>query len=263
MAHQDLGVKSSKHDPGCVTVHVTTYQEGHPCSYRWHAAKRAKAETRLRYSAESLERSWNDTQKNLAKLAAWVKAGKASAVVPTEGKLGFMVEPFATHWWPWKNHAHHIIPRSVLVGTLEKIASRAEPHEHRMFDVMIHGLLDEAYNVNAEPNVMILPTLDRDAVAVGLPRHLEGSGGGTADHPRYSRAVQVQVLGKLKPMYATLAAVMKSRKHQGKDEGPAVRPVLEAISNTTYEAILARAAADRGSGATNLTLDSISRTLYS
>lgn len=263
MAHRDLGVKSSKHIPGCVTVHVTTYSEGHPCSYRWHAAKRASAETRVRYPAESVERSWNDNQKHLAKLAAWVKAGKASAVVPTEGKLGFMVAPFATHWWPWKNHAHHIIPRSVLVGVLEKLASKADPHEHRMFDVMIHGLLDEQYNVNAEPNVMILPTLDRDAVVMGLPRHLEGTGGGTADHPRYSRTVRVQVLGKLKPMYVSLAAVMKSRRHQGKDEAPAVRPVLEAISHATYEGIIAQTAAHRGRGATSITLDSIARTLYS
>lgn len=263
MAHRDLGVKSSKHIPGCVTVHVTIYHEGHPCSYRWHAAKRARAETRIRYPAQTADRSWNDNQRNLAKLAAWVKAGKASAVVPTDGKVGFMVAPFATHWWPWKNHAHHIIPRSVLLDVLEKIANKADPHEHRMFDVMIHGLLDEAYNINAEPNVMILPTLDRDAVAMGLPRHLEGTGGGTADHPRYSRVVRMKVASKLDPKYTALATAMKTRKHQGKDEAPAVRRVLEAIAVTTYEAILSQTAAHRGEGARNVTLDSIARALYS
>ena len=263
MAHRDLGVKSSKHIPGCVSAHVTTYREGHPCSYRWHAAVRARAETRIRYPAESAERSWNDNQKNLAKLAAWVKAGKASAVVPTEGKVGFTVAPFATCWWPWKNHAHHIIPRSVLVGVLEKIASKADPHEHRMLDVMIHGLLDEEYNLNSDPNVMILPTLDRDAVAMNLPRHLEGTGGGTADHPKYSQAVRKQVVRKLRPRYTALMTAMKARRHQGKDEAPAVRPVLEAIATVTYEAILSKAAACHRGGATNVTLDSIARSLYS
>lgn len=263
MAHRDLGVKSSKHIPGCVTVHVTIYHEGHPCSYRWHAAKRASAETRIPYPAEAVARSWHDNQKNLAKLAAWVRAGKASSIVPTEGKLGFTVAPFATHWWPWRNHAHHIIPRSVLVDVLEGIATKADPHEHRMLDVMIHGLLDEGYNINAEPNVMILPTLDQDAIAMGLPRHLEGTGGGTADHPRYSDAVRRQVVRKLKPQYKALVTAMKSRKHQGKDEAPAVRPVLEAVSHTTYEAIIARTSAHRHRGAANVTLDSIARVLYS
>ena len=264
MAHADLGVKSSKHKPGCVTAHVTTYVEGNTCSHRWQAAKRARADTRIEYPSanDPTSRAWKATKNNLAKLETWTKTGKASGVARKRGKAEFTLAPFATWWWPWKNNAHHIIPRSVLAGVLEKIASKAEPHEHRTFDVMIHGLLGEEYNLNGEPNVMMLPVRNDDAIAMGLPRHLQGSGTGTVDHPKYNRAVHKQVWTELKPKYKAMVTAIKARKHQGRDEAPAVRPVLEAISQVTYDAIIAQAAAHREAGATDVTLDSIARTLF-
>src|SRR5690606_19687031 len=137
-----------------------------------------------------------------------------------------------------------------------------DPHEHRTLDVIIHCLLGEPYNINDEPNVMVLPVLDRDAIEMGLPRHLEGTGRGARNHPDYSREVYKQVYCKLEPKYVALCTAIKTQKHRRKGEAPVVRPVLEAISRTTYEAILSQTATHRSAGTTNVTLDSIATTLF-
>src|SRR5690606_15019673 len=151
---EDLGPKHSKHDPGCISSHESRYRNT-PCSSRWHAARRARADTRIQYPGanEPKAAAWPRTQDNLTKLYRWIREGKVSTVIPRKGKLGFMVEPFTTGWAPWNNHVHHIIPCSVLMGVLEEIASKADPNQHRMLDVMTHGLLGEPYNINDEPNV--------------------------------------------------------------------------------------------------------------
>ncbi|MCX4242251.1 hypothetical protein [Paraliomyxa miuraensis] len=265
MAHEDLGVKSEKHVPGCVTRHIATYIEGNTCSHRWQAAKKARAETRINYVRpnEMAQLRWNATQDNLAKIARYKSEGKTGGVKRTYGgKQSFTLKPFSTMWWPWPNNAHHIIPRSTLAGTLEQIAKAAEPNENRMFEVMVQGLLGEEYNLNDEPNMIMLPLQDPDAVAMALPRHLDGSGAGAMNHPDYSLAVEGEVKTKLEPKYQSLASAIKANKHQGDDKAPACRKTLEGISNRTYDAIISKAAAAHAAGQADVTLDSIGPSLY-
>lgn len=265
MAHEDLGVKSGNHKPGCVTRHVSTYIEGNTCSHRWHAAKKARAETRIDYDRpnELAQMRWNATQENLDKIARYKSQGKTGGVKRKYGgKQSFTLKSFSTFWWPWPNNAHHIIPRSTLANTLEEISKAAAPNENRMFDVMVQGLLIEKYNLNDEPNMIALPLNNDDAVAMELPRHLDGSGAGTRDHPDYSLAVAGQTKGLLEPEYQSLATAVKTAKHKDEDSAPAVGDILEGVSDDTYEAIIAAAAAAHQAGAADVTLDSISSSLY-
>ncbi|MCA9708067.1 MAG: hypothetical protein KDK70_19605, partial [Myxococcales bacterium] len=178
MDHAELEPKAALHRPGCLSAHESCYIEGNPCSYRWHAARRARADARIQYiNAHAITKQrWCETEHRVEKLERWVTRGKATNLVVRGGKLRFTLASFTTGWWPWDNHVHHIIPCSSLIAVLEGTAQQAEPREQRAFDVMVHGLLGEPYNLNDEPNVMVLPILDADAVAMGLPRHLLGTG---------------------------------------------------------------------------------------
>lgn len=268
MAHENLGVKSEKHAPagGCVTRHVGTYHEGNPCSHRWQAAKRARAEKRIKYTDVNrvAQLRWKATEANLAKLKNFQALGKLGILKKRSygGMRSATLKPFATVWWPWPNNAHHIIPRSTLARVLEQISKAAAPSDAEMFDVMVDGLLGEPYNLNDEPNMIMLPTRDSDAITMGLPRHLEGSGAGTRDHPKYSTAVYAQVGIRLAPHYDGLAASMKAKTHQDKENVPAVKSILVGISNATYEAIISLAAVARVAGEADVTLDSIASRLF-
>ncbi len=264
MAHENLGVKSGKHKPGCVTRHISTYVEGDTCSHRWQAAKRARGDSRYIDANAIAQMRWNATAKNMATIAGYAKTGKTTGVKRKYGgKQSFTLKSFSTYWWPWENNAHHLIPRSTLAGVLEEIARAAAPNENIMFDVMVQGLLGEPYNLNDEPNMMMLPMRNDDAILMALPRHLSGSGTGCFDHPDYSLAVRGQVKGKLNPKYQNLATAIKTNKHQKKESAPACRKALEGISNATYNAILSKAAADHAAGVADVTLDSLGPNLFS
>ncbi|MCA9706820.1 MAG: AHH domain-containing protein [Myxococcales bacterium] len=264
MKHRDLGPLGAKHRPGCLSAHEYSYIEGNPCSHRWHAARRARADTRIQYiNANAVAKQhWYRTKAQTKKLEGWVKQGKAANVVARGGKLRFTLASFTTEWWPWMNQAHHIIPSSTFNHVLEQIASKAEPRHAQAEDVIRHGLLEEPYNINDEPNVMMLPVLDADAVAMGLPRHMLGTGRGTADHPDYREAVRRELIKRVEPRYRALIQAIKRKKHPRRPKAPVLRAVLEALSIETYEEILGKTAARREAGATDLCLDSIAFLLY-
>ncbi|MEM9456551.1 MAG: hypothetical protein AAGF11_20405 [Myxococcota bacterium] len=247
-----------------MTSHVTTYVVGDPCSHRWHAANRARADRRIAYRDVNRQAQWRwgTTESSITKLASFRRTGKATLIGRQDDAIHLRVEPFATKYQPWHNHAHHIIPRSVLAGALEQIANNASPHEGRAFDVMVHGLLDEPYNLNHEPNVMMLPVEDDDAVAMGLPRHLEGSGPGAVDHPVYNIEVKKMTIKRLAPAYEALMVAIKTAKHQREDEVPAVRHVLDGVSSLTYDEILSKTALYRMVGGTKVSLDKIAPILF-
>lgn len=260
--HKDLGVKHAKHRPGCVTRHVSTYDASDSCSHRYHAAKRARAERRIDYTNAQAQAkcAWKDTDKNRKTLATFLKQGKITGPPSARGgKLHIAVEPFSTVWWPWLNNAHHIIPRSVLADALEEIARSAEDHWERAFDVMIQGLLEEQYNLNDVPNMIMLPVDEADGAAMGLPAHLSAR---KRDHPAYSKQVRKVVHAVLQMHYEDLVAAIKAAKHAEEDRPPAVKAVLEEISNITYEQILLKAAASRAAGQADVTLDSLTDGLY-
>lgn len=266
MAHEELGLASKHHDPGCVTRHIGTYIEGNICSHRWQAAKRARAETKINYTDANSKtrRRWKATLENLAKIANWLTQGKASNVQSVAGGAArsFSIEPFSVVWWPWSNNAHHIIPRSTLAYMLEAAAAPAKPNHNHMFKIIVNALLAEPYNLNDEPNMIMLPNDEEDAARMGLPRHLKGTGKGARDHPDYSDAVFEHVNGKIVPKYESLAAAVKAQKHQKEEKAPAIKNDLVDISNATYNQIISLAGAARAAGQTDVTLDSISSSLF-
>lgn len=264
MAHRDLNPLAGKHQPGCLTGHESHYIVGNTCSYRWHAARRAQADSRIDYmNADALATNeWYENVENLAKLDELVAQGKAAIVTANDGKITFTREAFTTGWWPWDNHVHHIIPHGSLQGTLEEIAAKAEPRADQAFIVMKDGLYDEPYNINDGPNVLVLPIRNADAEAMGLPRHLLGSGSGSCSHPDYSKAVQQELGKRVTPHYQGLIAAIRSRKHREDEEVPAVRPVLETLSEETYEEILSKTVTYRESGGDDVCLDDIAPLLY-
>ncbi|MCH9684677.1 MAG: AHH domain-containing protein [Deltaproteobacteria bacterium] len=249
-----------------MTRHVGTYVEGDTCSHRWQASKRAIRDFSsgaIPYkSATAIARMrWGVA--HLAKIATYVRQGKTAGVKRKYGgQQSFSLKPFSTFWWPWENNAHHIIPRSTLASVLDDISGAASPNEPTMFEVMVEGLLKEPYNLNDEPNMIMLPVRNDDAIDMGLPRHLEGSGVGTRDHPVYSDAVWAQTQGKLEPKYQALASAIANNKHQEDEDPPAVRSVLEGISNATYNAILAQAKLEYAAGSTDVSLDTVGPNMF-
>ena len=264
MDHAELEPKAALHRPGCLSSHESCYIEGNPCSYRWHAARRARADSRIQYiNAHAITKQrWCETEHRVEKLERWVTRGKATNLVVRGGKLRFTLASFTTGWWPWDNHVHHIIPHGSLQGTLEEIAAKAEPRADQAFIVMKDGLYDEPYNINDGPNVLVLPIRNADAEAMGLPRHLLGSGSGSCSHPDYSKAVQQELGKRVTPHYQGLIAAIRSRKHREDEEVPAVRPVLETLSEETYEEILSKTVTYRESGGDDVCLDDIAPLLY-
>jgi len=253
--HQDLEPKSKRHRPGCLVGHESHYIEGNPCSYRWHAAKRARADTRIQYvNANAVaDQRWYATELKRETVQRWVGAGKAKGLEIQGGRLTFTHDSFTTGWWPWKNQVHHIIPCGSLNAMLDDLSQKADPRHARTLTVMIHGLLGEPYNINDEPNVMALPVLDEDADAMGLPRHL--------GHDQYNEAVRREMIKRVKPRYDALIAAIKAKKHARREKAPEVRAVLEALSVETYERILSKTAARREQGL-DVTLNDIAPVLY-
>jgi len=254
--HQDLEPKSKRHRPGCLVGHESHYIEGNSCSYRWHAARRARADTRIQYVNPNAvaDQRWYESELKRETVARWVRHGKAKDFATKGGRLTFTHDSFTTGWWPWKNEIHHIIPCGSLNAMLEDLSQKADPRHRRALTVMIHGLLGEPYNINDEPNVLALPILDADADAMGLPRHLA--------HGKYNEAVRREMVKRVEPQYRSLISAIKAKEHPRREKAPAVRPVLEALSIETYEAILSKTSARREAGRRDVTLDDIAPVLY-
>lgn len=264
--HTKLGLdKKDKHKPGCVTRHVGTYVEDNPCSHRWNAAKRARAEKRINYTDANTvsDNRWIATEKATKKAKRYLGLGKIKSLGPAQdGRLTINIEPFATFWWPWLNNAHHIIPRSTLAKVLDVAAKQAAPNEAEMMDLAVEGLLDEKYNLNAEVNMIALPIREKQAAAMNLPRHLQGWGAGARDHPVYSQEVHDFLEPTVTSKYKALAAQMKDEKHDDGGSSAAVAEFLNDVSDFTYTEIITNAAAQRAQGLADVTLDSITPLLY-
>lgn len=247
MAHEDLGLDQAAHDPGCVTRHISGYVENNVCSHRWQAAKRALKEWGTNYPDEK------PTSLAESTLKTYMSQGK---ICKSSGNY----KPFATQNHPWRNEAHHIIPRSTLARSIEDISKAAEPNADAMFEAAIVFLLEEKYNLNDEKNMIMLPLEHKVAVTLGLPEHLKG---GAWDHPQYSAMVKSRLKLKLDPVYKSLADATRKRKHPKKFTKPAVRKILETISDNVYRWIIAKTKAVRqGQPTSAACLDSITPLTY-
>ena len=167
-------------ESGCIVRCQSTYVENHAHSHRWQAAERARSRPDI-YPISLDKPRW--LTKNLDFIERLRKAGGVAAEGAAKGgKAAIATKPFVRTYSPWPHNAHHIIPISVLWNEVIKKAEAKVPEEKqaRMLNLIMRGVLTEPYNHNGEPNMVLLPTADREAKVLGLPKHLERK---EQDHP--------------------------------------------------------------------------------
>jgi len=245
--HRKKVEKRDAHKPpgtGCVTrCQGGKYVENNAHSHRWNAAEQARAETAV----------YTIPLNNNASIPSWRKP--ALVRLHQEGGLvgrlrknaGNKLKPFFRQWWPFPHNAHHIIPMSVLWQNIDVAVAKAKKDPGKMFDCVIDGMLTEPYNHNDRPNMITLPTANRESKALGLPQHLEDK---ALDHPSYSDVVAAQVRAKLPPKYGPLATAVDKAEHPDTPEYVKVKSTLVPIAEATYRAIIALAKEKKLAGKT-------------
>jgi len=236
-------------DSGCLLRCDGSYSPGKAHSYRWNGAERARGESRVPYSDYYEIYAAAPMYRGERRLSSLDRQNLLQSPIQTDssGSAALGV-PFADAEHPFPHNAHHIVPRGVLHQGIDGVAGQAEPNVTDMYNLVVGGLLTEPYNLNAQPNVIILPTQRPAAERLGLPRHLDDAE--ARSHPIYSSMVSAQVVPLFNQSYSGLAAEVAARAHDGPDPTmPAMRGAIEAISNAIYEAIIVLAAALRAKDA--------------
>jgi hypothetical protein len=231
---------------GCIVRCQSTYVEKHAHSHRWQAAERARSRPDI-YPISLDKPRW------LTKSLDFIErlrneGGVAAEGAAKGGKAAFSTKPFVRTYSPWPHNAHHIIPMSVLWNEVIKKAEAKVPEEKqpRMLNLIMRGVLTEPYNHNAEPNMVLLPTADREAKLLGLPKHLEQK---EKDHPKYSALIKTQITG-VHTKYDGLAKDVEAEKHEAEIKPAQIRTPLEDISDAVFEALVAVAKVNKGKAQT-------------
>lgn len=236
--------KHNAHDTGCIMRCTDPYQEGKAHSHRWNAAERARAETDIPYNdIEMWEKvqevnTWSLEKLNILK----GEGGLAGPITGPDSKPIGKVKPFYRSFHPFAHNAHHIIPVSILLKSIINTAKSAKPNFTRMENLIVGGLIDERYNINDQPNMIVLPTQLKPAEILHLPIHLEEK---KWNHPAYSRKVKAPVEAKFKEKFQSLASQVAAESHDETKEHttPPMATSLEGISNAMYKAIISLAKA--------------------
>lgn len=229
----------------CLVYCTSKYEPGELHSHRWHAAERARAETRVPYTKYELfqrQQIWR-APKALGYLTELAGRNVADSVSQVGNKVTANVDPFSVDDKPFKHNAHHIIPSGSLEEAIGRVVAKAAPNEGKMQELIVGGLLEEPYNNNDKPNMIVLPMLFPDSDKLGLPTHLEKGAG--KNHPDYSRGVLTNLNLRFGRAYTSLATDVAAQKHVGKTDMPAMRASLVSLSNSVYEAIIALAVANK------------------
>ncbi|MFY0572688.1 hypothetical protein ACN28E_53905 [Archangium lansingense] len=195
-----------KHKPACLNAHHGAYTDGHTCSYRWQGYLKAKSDTGFYtwpkdYGLQPPSgQNWNI------------------------GHPGNFQDKCTVPYW---HESHHIIPHAELTNAIAWVGGDA-PKASEIKLTVRGGLLDEAYNLNDQINMIILPMLALHARAVGLPKHRMTPT--TFHHSAYSKVVLKQVKDIFQPMQE------KASKHELPDYVQSKKQ-LEALSKSLYEQI--------------------------
>jgi hypothetical protein len=230
--HRKKIEKMAAHKPpksGCVTrCQGGKYIEKEKHSHRWNAAVQARSEKKV----YTIPLGQN------ADIPHW---GSKALKRLGEGLIGIakkhaanQLKPFYRSWWPFPHNAHHIIPVSVLWNNVIDVAVAKANDTQTMFDEVIIGFLTEPYNHNDRPNMITLPTRNKESNILGLPMHTDGR----PDHPDYSTSIETQVTAKIPKKYNRLAKALNKKGHVTKRERVKVKRALVGISKATYKAII-------------------------
>lgn len=240
----DAYKKHNAHGTGCVMRCTSAYQPGKAHSHRWNAAERARGESDIPYNDIKMwEKSQEVDNWTLKKLQNLQKEGGLAGAITKKGSkhLG-NVKPFYRSFHPFNHNAHHIIPIGIMLKAIINTSKSAKPNVTRMENLILGGLIDEPYNINDQPNMIVLPTQLKPAEILHLPIHLDNK---RWDHPAYSRKIKTHVEAKFKSEFASLCGQVAAEKHDDKKDHttPAMESSLETISNSMYKAIIGLAKA--------------------
>jgi hypothetical protein len=240
-------------DTGCIIRCEPTYVEGNTHSHRWNAAEQARSESRVNYgnitSTKGID-TWDQAKIDALRRLGGV-AGPTGA--SSRGRTEFQLKPFYRDFHPFKHNAHHIIPMGVVWKCIDKVKAKAAPNGSRMFDLVIGAILEEPYNINAQVNMILLPTEQEIAMELGLPEHCEGN---QRQHKKYQTMASKKVKAKFVKKYRSLADAVAAEQHPKEQKVPDIRSMMEAISKALYEAIIAVSIATRGQA---VSLDGLKR----
>ena len=231
---------------GCVVRCESAYKEGESHSHRWNAAEQARAEKDV-YTIK--EEPWRIVGWAMKKLRALAGEGGLVGAISKEGKKNVAkIKPFYRMFIPFPHNAHHIVPMGVLWNdVIDKAVNKAKKAPGDMFNLVIGGFLTEPYNHNDRPNMITLPTREKESKQLGLPIHLAKK---ARSHPVYSSKVASQVSAKVPPKYDSLAKALNEKKHPPNEATVHVKKILIDISEATYKAIMSMARSAKTAGKT-------------
>jgi hypothetical protein len=264
-------VDNSTEGGACLTGHGNRYRPN-SCSYRWQAVQESRANRTAIYDKDPrihpdhlragviptsayVSKRGNLTPLHHAlKLAIprpgdWhvsgplrsdMKAGNGKPIPPGEN--------FTKGNWPYWNQAHHLIPKSLFLRTIEDGELVPDP-ECR--DLIKQALLRAKYNINHRVNMILLPQDKEAGRALGLPRHLvlEDGPEGLEPNPKFNHvAYTANVLvglGRVINEYKTacdqeLGSTCKTPEFELSKER------LEELSAQCYETVIAHGARNPG-----------------
>ncbi|WP_163786399.1 AHH domain-containing protein [Myxococcus vastator] len=141
----------------CLNAHVSPYQEGKPCSHRWHARVEGASLRKIEpgHEEENLYKWPSDMPKQPPAGTTWDLSGDnftTSASVP------------------YSFEAHHVVPNEELSIVINSIGKESAK-KNEITLLVRKGLMQEEYNLNDRVNMIILPMMRDEAFALALPKH--------------------------------------------------------------------------------------------
>jgi A nuclease family of the HNH/ENDO VII superfamily with conserved AHH len=231
--YEDLHHSAGGFDGGkCVGAHEYYYKQRDSCSYRWQAHHRATTSDKGLYGQTGTQVSSPSPGQ-----AATLLRNRALAIAPGPLKVSkggrayrkVTGQPFRTAFAPWPNNPHHLLPDAQLKNGIFQMAAGLPTVQ----DMIVQGLLNNAYNINHWKNMMILPQREKEGCALSLPTHPQGD-----SHPAYSATVRDGVDLALQP-YGTVVQQVKAGKPHDVPDPVDIKGALETLSGDLHAAVLA------------------------
>jgi len=239
--HQDKGGGNG----GCLTRHVSPYDDKDACSHRHQGYLRAcEFPTWYNWPAyESLSRgnrtAWRPTRGEWDLTGSGVGSRTERGVRKQSTFPNFQGHAMVPYW----HNAHHIIPNGVINDSLLDAAKS----DMNLFYLVRAGLLEAQYSVNDKLNMVLLPMDTVVAAALCLPCHIAdievapGKIKKQRKHQIYSDQVKAQVDDVIKDY----ASQLDTKKHDA-DLPAFTKAKLERISKRLFIKLKMWAAMARG-----------------
>ena len=169
-------VDGSTEGGACLTGHESGRKSAPPgyvtevsCNYRWQGFKRALDDKSIYNNKAPVGKRVTQTAWGRAGGRGWNQPAAKSAWNVTATGVNFRTSCNKPYW----HEAHHIVPNGELRDSINAVGKGKQSGIYRA--VIRLGLLEEKYNLNHKPNMIILPMDGNVAKHVGLPRHRQNA----------------------------------------------------------------------------------------